>query len=137
MVYKRDLPDPTPYGVLLRCPSCCQEFSASRGDYWNLDEAQTLRCSECPEDGDDNGKGQGEPLELVRRVVAYETWRLPVSRTFYESSNVGTAKYCVHIHDGIKMHADGSPFYDLRIFKDKRVKDAVVKRLIARGYVRR
>jgi len=33
--------------------------------------------------------------------------------------SVGRAKYVVNYHDGIKTHGDGSPFYDVSIFKNK------------------
>lgn len=29
----------------LRCSECGAEYSASKGDYWNLDSDQKMRCS--------------------------------------------------------------------------------------------
>lgn len=47
------------------------------------------------------------------------------------------AKYSVHFHDGSKTHTDGSPFYDLRLFRNKKIKQAFVKQLVREGYVAR
>lgn len=49
-------------------------------------------------------------------------------------SGVGTAKYLVSFHDGVKTHRDGSPFYDLRIFKNKRKQAAFIADLESQGY---
>lgn len=51
-----------------------------------------------------------------------------------EMQNVGRAKYVVNHHDGVKRHADGSPFFDVAIFSNKRQKDGFVKGLLASGY---
>lgn len=56
-------------------------------------------------------------------------------KNYYEMFNVGRCKYLVSYHDGVKTHRDGSPFYDIAIFKNKRKKDAYIKSLIKSGYV--
>ena len=43
-----------------------------------------------------------------------------------EMQNVGKAKYVVNYCTG-KTHSDGSDFYDMRIFKNKKIKDRFVK----------
>jgi len=48
--------------------------------------------------------------------------------------NVGKVKYLVSYHDGTKFHKDGSAFFDLAIFKNKRKLDKFVKELIKQGY---
>ena len=50
-----------------------------------------------------SGKQDSEPVKL------YNT-----------SFGIGTAKYVVNFHDGIKRHNDGSRFYDIRIFSNKK-----------------
>lgn len=45
-----------------------------------------------------------------------------------EQSNVGKAKYVVNYHTG-KKHADGSDFYDVAIFRNKKRKDEFVRKL--------
>ncbi len=42
---------------------------------------------------------------------------------------IGRAKYSVSWHDGTKTHKDGSPFFDLEIFKSKKARDQFVKQL--------
>ena len=55
-------------------------------------------------------------------------------KTFYRLDNVGNSKYSISFHDGIKTHKDGSPFFDLRIFSNKKKMQAFIKSLIAEGY---
>lgn len=55
-------------------------------------------------------------------------------KLYYEQSNIGQAKYVVNYYDGIKTHTDGSPFYDIAIFRNKAKKDAFIKKLSAGGY---
>ena len=51
-----------------------------------------------------------------------------------EQENIGKSKYVVSHHDGVKAHSDGSPFFDIAIFKNKRKKDQFVKGLRRSGY---
>jgi hypothetical protein len=55
---------------------------------------------------------------------------------FYERYGVGSSKYSVLFHDGVKTHDDGSPFYDIRLFKNAKLKNAFVAELIGKGYTR-
>jgi len=48
---------------------------------------------------------------------------------------VGHAKYLVSYHDGIKKHSDGSNFWDIEIFKNKKKLNECVKSLVNDGYV--
>lgn len=54
-----DLPEPTIPSSLLACPMCGEEYSATRGDYWNR-LGEEVRCERCV-----------EPLRLVRKVTRY------------------------------------------------------------------
>lgn len=47
---------------------------------------------------------------------------------------VGSAKYLVSFHDGLKTHNDGSPFYDIKIFKNKKLLGEFLKSLNEQGY---
>jgi len=49
--------------------------------------------------------------------------------------NVGKSKYVVSYHDGIKRHGDGSDFFDIAIFKNKKNLNAFVANLNAEGFV--
>jgi len=48
--------------------------------------------------------------------------------------NVGCIKYLVNYHDGIKTHKDGSPFYDIATFKNKKKLDSFENELLKDGY---
>jgi len=48
--------------------------------------------------------------------------------------NIGHAKYVVNFHDGIKKYEDGSDFYDINIFKNKKLLTAFVHELVGDGY---
>jgi hypothetical protein len=48
--------------------------------------------------------------------------------------NVGSSKYVINSHDGIQKHRDGSDFFDIRLFKNKKKFNAAIKQLEADGY---
>lgn len=49
--------------------------------------------------------------------------------------NVGKVKYLVNFHDGEKKHKDGSNFYDIACFSNKKKMDKFVSELLNEGYV--
>lgn len=51
------------------------------------------------------------------------------------SFNIGRSKYVVNFHDGVRTHKDGSPFYDIAIYRNKRQMESFVRRLKKLGYV--
>jgi hypothetical protein len=55
-------------------------------------------------------------------------------KTFFTMQNVGSAKYVVSFHDGVKTHKDGSMFYDVRIFTNKRKMEQFTRELIMNGF---
>ena len=54
---------------------------------------------------------------------------------FYIRHNVGNSKYTVNFHDGKSKHRDGSDFFEIRIFNNKRKCARYVKALRVNGYV--
>jgi len=48
------------------------------------------------------------------------TKRMIGPKYYYEQNNIGKAKYTVSYHDGIQTHKDGSNFYGMKIFKNKK-----------------
>lgn len=48
---------------------------------------------------------------------------------------VGEAKYVVSYYDGVKKHNDGSDFYDVAIFKNKKDLESFEQDLLKKGYV--
>jgi hypothetical protein len=51
--------------------------------------------------------------------------------------NVGKAKYVINYHDGVSTHKDGSKFYDIAIFSNKKEFENKIKELEKLGYKRR
>jgi len=49
-------------------------------------------------------------------------------------NNVGKVKYLINYHNGVKTYKDGSPFFDIATFSNKRKKDSYVRGLLAQGY---
>jgi hypothetical protein len=58
-------------------------------------------------------------------------------KLFYLMDNVGRARYTVNTHDGESTHPDGSPFYGIAIFHNKRKRDRFVRDLKRAGYSER
>jgi len=56
-------------------------------------------------------------------------------KTYNINYNIGKCKYVVNYHNGIKTHTDGSLFFDLKIFKNKKSLNDFVKQLDANGYI--
>jgi hypothetical protein len=50
---------------------------------------------------------------------------------------VGTTKYMVNFHDGKSKHKDGSDFYDMRTFRNKKSLNKFISELKKGGYVER
>ncbi len=47
---------------------------------------------------------------------------------------IGSGRWIVNFHDGVKTHPDGSDFYDVAIFRNKRKMSAFIKELTSKGY---
>lgn len=77
---------------------------------------------------------------VVRRGKTYgKIKKNPLSgkKLYYIQYNVGKAKYAVNFHDGIKKHKDGSAFYDIRIFHNKKDFKKFEQHLLKTGYTYR
>ncbi len=55
-------------------------------------------------------------------------------KTYNLQFNIGSTKYGVNHHDGQKTHPDGSPFFDIATFTNKKKRDAFIKDLRTKGY---
>lgn len=56
-------------------------------------------------------------------------------KTFYTQYKIGKAKYVLNFHDGIKKHADGSNFFDIAIFKNKKDLAVATNGLLNNGFI--
>lgn len=55
-------------------------------------------------------------------------------KTFNVKSGIGKARHVVSFHDGVKTHKDGSPFFDVRVLRNKREVAKFVKDLSSKGF---
>jgi hypothetical protein len=60
----------------------------------------------------------------------------PLRKLYRTNPPIGKASFSLSFHDGVKKHGDGSPFWDIRIFKSQRAFDDDVVRLQAEGYIK-
>lgn len=56
-------------------------------------------------------------------------------KIFNTNYNIGKAKYVINTHDGVKKHNDGSMFFDIHIFKNKKDFLRCQKELEADGFL--
>lgn len=57
------------------------------------------------------------------------------AKSYLIQYNLGKARYAVSFHNGDKKHDDGSDFYDLRIFKNKKALNLFIVSLKNNGYI--
>ena len=55
-------------------------------------------------------------------------------KRFKRQDGIGKAKYTISFHDGKKKHKDGSDFFDIKIFKNKKDLSDFVGTLVKQGY---
>ncbi len=55
-------------------------------------------------------------------------------KTFNMKAGIGKARHVISFHDGVKTHNDKSPFFDIRIFGNKRAAKKFTKGLVAEGF---
>ena len=48
--------------------------------------------------------------------------------------NVGRVKYLLNYHNGVNMHKDGSAFFDIQCFSNKKKLNQYTKGLLSQGY---
>lgn len=56
-------------------------------------------------------------------------------KTFNIQYNIGKVKYVINDYDGVSTHKDGSKFYGIHTFHNKKKFEACIKSLKAQGYV--
>lgn len=57
-----------------------------------------------------------------------------MKQKFYEMFNVGKVKYLVNYFNGNNFHNDGSPFFDIATFSNKKKKNKYINNLKREGY---
>ena len=76
----------------------------------------------------------GDCREDTERYAELPDWGEEVfpandRKRYYTQTNIGRARYVVNFHDGVKAHPDGSPFYGIGIFSNKRQLQAFIRGL--------
>jgi len=74
----------------------------------------------------------GAPKQVSSPESGYGTG---IVKNYNIQHNIGHAKYVVNFHDGQQTHSDGSPFYGIKIFKNKKDLNSFVGSLSQQGYV--
>jgi hypothetical protein len=49
--------------------------------------------------------------------------------------NIGKVKYVINYHDGVNTHKDGSPFFGIYCFSNKKLFQKKCKELDREGYI--
>lgn len=72
-----------------------------------------------------------------KKGVGTPAWISGISglKHYYLQHGLGKAKYIVNYTDGIKRHRDGSVFYDIAIFRNKKEMEGFIRELKRDGYV--
>jgi hypothetical protein len=70
-------------------------------------------------------------VEIDGEKVTFEEGK----KRFKRQDGIGKAKYTISYHDGKKKHKDGSDFFDIKIFKNKKDLSDFVGSLVKQGYV--
>jgi len=61
---------------------------------------------------------------------------MEAAKTYRDNPQIGKSRHSVSFHGGTKVNKDGSPFFDLRIFKSDKDKAAFIRGLEAAGYIK-
>ena len=56
-------------------------------------------------------------------------------KRFRVTNNVGKVKYLLSYHNGQKKHNDGSDFFDISCFKNKKKLNSFIEELIQENYL--
>ena len=72
---------------------------------------------------------------LKQRYCKIDEFNRTAMKLFNTMFNVGKAKYVVCHHDGTAKHKDGSPFFDMKLFKNKKLFESFQKKLLADNYL--
>ena len=57
-------------------------------------------------------------------------------KRFRQQNGIGKSKYTISYHDGKKKHKDGSDFFDIQIFRNKKDLETFKKDLVSKGFVK-
>lgn len=70
-------------------------------------------------------------VDLLSKIFKKE---VVLVKEYYVQYNIGRSKYALSFHDGVKKHDDGSPIYDIRLFRNKQRLHEAIRNLESEGY---
>ena len=85
---------------------------------------------ELSKDDMDTLHSDGE-VEVDGEKVTYEEGK----KRFRQQDGIGKAKYTISYHDGKQKHKDGSDFFGIQIFKNKKDLETFRNALLKKGYI--
>jgi hypothetical protein len=56
-------------------------------------------------------------------------------KLFYQQDGIGKVRYVINYYDGVQRHPDGSPFYGIYTFQNKKALMLCRAELLREGYV--
>lgn len=93
-------------------------------------------------DVDSSDKYLANRRKVISKAIKKESMKLtdmiPVNegkKRFRQQDGIGKAKYTISYHDGKEKHKDGSDFFGIQIFKNKKDLETFRKSLLSKGYV--
>ena len=89
-----------------------------------------------------NPYGTPDERKIAKMLDGLDNWAMNYDgnmregkKRYYQQDRVGSAKYTISYHDGKKKHKDGSDFFDIQTFKNKKDLAKFVNTLHKGGYV--
>lgn len=80
-------------------------------------------------------------LKIANRLLNEETEETEETvdnkKRYYIQNDIGKVKYVINFHDGVKKHKDGSDFYDIMTFKNKKDLENFEQSLLKKNYKRK
>ena len=72
---------------------------------------------------------------MPKKIFTFDSGGKMGIKRFDIMHNIGRAKYVVNSHDGTKKYEDGSDFFDIATFKNKKKLGSYIKELKNNGYI--
>lgn len=102
------------------CQHCGKKQTATEKDY-SLDD---VACKFCKKEGSLVAESVNEAFN----------GKLSGKKIYYTTDNIGKVKYTISYHDGVDTHKDGSPFFGIMTFSNKKKYEQAIKDLESDGY---
>ena len=109
-----------------------------KGGYENFGQKE---LSQMKDKFDYNPYGSSDERQISKMLDGFDDWAMNYDgnmregkKRFKRQDGIGKAKYTISYHDGKKKHKDGSDFFDIKIFKNKKDLSDFVGSLVKQGY---